>query len=110
MLYAFLFRQTEITVEFKPLVEPGVVYKLQWKNHAQDWLSAAGNEKKVTPGGNMTTKAIATNLEPGNTYCVRLVVVDSATGAEKGPPGKELVLDTEQVGCTPKTKGGCVIL
>jgi hypothetical protein len=109
-MFLFFHSKTEITVEFKPLVEPGVAYKLQWKNYAQDWLSAAGNEKKVTPGGNLTTKAIATNLEPGQTYCVRLVVIDSATGVEKGPPGKELVLDTEQVGCTPKTSKGCVIL
>ena len=44
--------------------------------------------------------ATAADLEPGTTYCVRMSCMD-ATGCD-GDPGPELVLDTEQVGCTPK--------
>jgi hypothetical protein len=50
-------------------------------------------------------------LEPGQTYCVRLTVVHATTG-ERGAPGKEMVLDTEQVGCGPSAdskKSCCTI-
>lgn len=50
-------------------------------------------------------KGQATNLEPGTTYCLRLVCIGN--GGSKGEPGPELIIDTEQVGCTPKQKGGC---
>ena len=53
--------------------------------------------------GKKKTKAEATDLTPGSTYCVRL----SCDGMDPGP---ELIIDTEQVGCTPKSSGGCVIL
>jgi hypothetical protein len=42
-------------------------------------------------------------LNPGMTYCVRLV-------CEGKDPGPELIIDTEQVGCTPKSSCNCAIL
>jgi hypothetical protein len=49
-----------------------------------------------------TTKTQAIDLEPGTTYCIRLISKD---GTQE--PGPELILDTEQVGCTPKTSNSC---
>jgi len=47
------------------------------------------------------------NLNPGATYCVRLVPIDSE--GEKGEPSPELIVDTEAVGCTPKQESCCAI-
>lgn len=49
-------------------------------------------------------KAEAVDLEPGTTYCIRLT---SKEGALSGP---ELILDTEQVGCTPKAERSCCVV
>jgi len=97
--------KTEITVQFTPLAESGVSYKLQWKEHSQSWEAA--KSKTISADGANEIKAVAENLQPGTTYCVRLVTIDSTSGEEKGSPSPELVVDTEQVGCTPKSERGC---
>jgi hypothetical protein len=89
-------------VEFKPA--SGITdYELQWKEYPAKWDTPAVGSKAVT--ANKKTKVEATNLQPGSTYCVRLRC------ASMDNPGPELIVDTEQVGCTPKSKkGGCIIL
>ena len=86
-------------------------YELQWKEVQQPWESAGANTSFVSAaasGGK--TKAVASNLTPGTSYCIRVVVL-AGDKSTKGPPGPELIIDTEQVGCTPKSKkGGCLIL
>jgi hypothetical protein len=78
---------------------------LQWKEYPAKWetdmksmkvlVQAAPKRKKI--------KAEATDLNPGMTYCVRLA-------CEGKEPGPELIIDTEQVGCTPKSSCECAIL
>jgi hypothetical protein len=80
-------------------------YELQWKEVQAPWDSAG---KQAVAAQNGKTKAVASNLNPGTSYCIRLVIV--AGDKSKGPPGPELIIDTEQVGCTPKGSGGCQIL
>ncbi|CAB9499757.1 expressed unknown protein [Seminavis robusta] len=97
--------ETEIQVQFK--AEAGHSnYELQWKEVQQPWDSA-GTEPVVAQNGK--TKAVATNLNPGTSYCIRLVIV-AGDKISKGPPGPELIIDTEQVGCTPKQSSVCLIL
>jgi hypothetical protein len=50
----------------------------------------------------------ATDLDPGTTYCVRLSCVSG--GGELGEASRELVVDTEQVGCTPTPKKSCCVI
>ena len=66
---------------------------MKWDN------SDAISQIELSPG---TTKTQAIDLEPGTTYCIRLIHKD---GTEA--PGPELILDTEQVGCTPKASNSC---
>ena len=89
--------QTSIAVKFQP-ASANDAYTLQWKRHEQSWESGA-QSKELNAGA---TKAEAEDLEPGTTYCIRL-----AKGGEAGP---ELILDTEQVGCTPTPNKGCCIV
>ena len=98
-------QQTEISIQFK--AEAGhSSYELQWKEVQQPWDAAGRLDVAATSG---KTKAVAANLTPGTSYCIRLVIV--AGDKSKGPPGPELIIDTEQVGCTPKASGPkCVIL
>jgi hypothetical protein len=94
--------QTTIKVEFEPL-DSIPEYELQWKPIEASWDQAAF--AAVTASGTIKTcKAEAYNLEPGMTYCVRLLCVSNG---DKGTPGKELIIDTEQVGCAPKSESGC---
>ena len=102
-LFFCLFVQTSIDVEFKPISSISS-YELQWKPIEQQWSNVASTSIHVGSGNK--TKAQAHDLQPGTTYCVRLVCVSSADGS-KGEPGPELIIDTEQVGCTPKQSGGC---
>jgi len=78
-------------------------YELQWKEVHASW-----EEHKKFTMVESPTEAVATNLEPGTTYCVRLVCV---SGDSKGEPSKEVIVDTEQIGCTPKPdkKACCVV-
>lgn len=50
----------------------------------------------------------ADSLEPGKSYQLRLVY--SKAGADAAVEGPEIVLDTEQVGCTPKPDKKCCIV
>lgn len=92
-LTCFICFQTTISVAFQGSLPS---YELQWKRIEQDWsrpssISVASDGKRA--------QAEAHDLEPGTTYCLRL-----AGGGEFGP---ELIIDTEQVGCTPQQKSGC---
>ena len=98
----YVYHQTTIAVEFKPSSSTND-YKLEWKRVEQkQWTGAASTQVKAGSGGGKKTKAEAYDLEPGSTYCVRLVA--------DGEPGPELVIDTEQVGCTPKAEKSCCII
>ena len=91
--------QVDITVEFQP-VDGASGYELQWKQHPENW-EQHGQSQLVKPG---STKITAAGLEPGATYCLRMVCISDG---ERGTPGKELIVDTEQVGCTPTADDGC---
>ena len=96
------FFQTTIDVEFKP-VSSISSYELQWKSIEKEWSNLSSASVSVS-GDSVKSKAQAHNLEPGTTYCLRLVCIKNGS---KGEPGPELIIDTEQVGCTPKQKSGC---
>ena len=100
--------QTSIVVDFKPIASI-TTYELQWKNIEQGWTDASSTSVAAGSNGKKKCQAEANDLQPGTTYCVRLVCVASNGG--RGEPGSELIIDTEQVGCAPKTGGGgCHIL
>lgn len=103
LFHSSIVYQTSITVEFNPTSVIST-YELQWKDIEQKWTNASSTS--LTASGKKC-KAEAHDLNPGMTYCLRLVCVNN-NGA-KGEPGPELIIDTEQVGCTPKG-GGCIIL
>ena len=102
-LSPYFFQQTEISVQFKALSGHNT-YELQWKEIQAPWDAAGTGSVPAAASGK--TQAVATNLNPGTSYCIRLVVA----GSTKGSPGPEMIIDTEQIGCTPKQKKGCVIL
>jgi hypothetical protein len=81
---------------------------VEWKEIEQQWNKPAGNTTLSVGGGEKKVKAEACDLTPGTTYCVRAVCLD-AKGA-KGVPGPELIIDTEQVGCTPKSEKSCCVV
>lgn len=58
-------------------------------------------------GGEAKVKGEASDLNPGMTYCVRVHCVNNSV---KGEPGPDLIIDTEQVGCTPKSERSCCIV
>lgn len=92
--------QTTLDVTFKA-VSTISSYELQWKTVEEPWSTMGSTS--VQGSGNKVT-AQAHGLEPGRTYCVRLCCISDGS---KGEPGPELIIDTEQVGCTPKTSSGC---
>ena len=96
---SFSFIQTTISVDFTPS-DSNTIYILQWKLHNMKWDNTDGVSQIELSAG--TTKTQAIDLEPGTTYCIRLICKD---GVQE--PGPELILDTEQVGCTPKTSKSC---
>lgn len=104
----FLRCQTEITVEFQPVSEGMFSYVLQWKEHSQTWESSSGSKSVELGDAGKKCKTTAEDLKPGTTYCVRLVIEDG--NGQKGEPGPELILDTEQVGCTPKQSKSCCVV
>ena len=98
--------QTTIAVEFKP-IESISDYELQWKSIEKQWDNNNLSSCAVKADNSKTCKTEAYDLDPGMTYCVRLVCTVDGT---KGSPCKELIIDTEQVGCGPKKKkSGCLI-
>eukprot|EP00522_Entomoneis_paludosa_P013055 CAMPEP_0172449596 /NCGR_PEP_ID=MMETSP1065-20121228/8264_1 /TAXON_ID=265537 /ORGANISM="Amphiprora paludosa, Strain CCMP125" /LENGTH=114 /DNA_ID=CAMNT_0013201299 /DNA_START=71 /DNA_END=415 /DNA_ORIENTATION=- len=99
--------ETSIALKFTPLDDLTLQYELEWKEYPAPSYT---NSKKGISAEDAKS-VMAEPLEPGKTYCVRLVAVDGS--GNKGEPCKEMVLDTEQVGCTPKPDGGggcCTIL
>lgn len=95
---SFFRPQTVISVdvELDPLVQG---YDLKWKDYAaQSW-----DTKKVQPtSSGSKVRVEVTNLNPGTTYCVKLV----ADGDVESP---ELIVDTEPIGCTPRQNSCCII-
>lgn len=74
-----------------------------------DWTSAAVRNTTVSvesEGKLVTGEAI--DLDPGMTYCVRACCLKS--DGSKGSAGPELIIDTEQVGCTPKAEKSCCVI
>lgn len=103
--FSFIFQslQTTISLQFKPLSSIDR-YELQWKLVEHEWSNLAGS-KTASAGGKSKVQAEAMDLTPGMTYCIRACCIESS-GA-KGVPGPELIIDTEQVGCTPKAEKSC---
>ena len=82
---------------------------MEWKEIEGSWNAPAGSTtvKSTTGGGTKKVKGEAVDLTPGTTYCIRCV---STNGSARGEPGKELIIDTEQVGCTPKAEKSCCVI
>ena len=78
-------------------------YEIEWKLVEHGWNNPAGNTT-IAAGGKSKVSAEAADLTPGMTYCLRAYCLD---GASKGGAGPELIIDTEQVGCTPKAEKSC---
>lgn len=95
--------QTTISVQFKP-VSSVDKYELEWKIIEQDWSGAKSTTLKSD--GKMVS-GVATDLEPGMTYCMRVYCY---VGGSKGSAGPELIIDTEQVGCTPQAEKSCCVI
>jgi len=94
-------------VAFTPLEDiDDVNYELQWRDYHGTWETNMKSSIAENP-----KEAVAKDLEPGSTYAVRLICVNKNDSTDKGEPCRELILDTEQVGCTPKPdkKTCCVI-
>jgi len=112
------FLQTTITVSFKPSQNIHS-YALCYKEYEQSWednwdrptqskiISSTEISQSTTKSG--TIIAIAEDLNPGTTYCVRLIAHD-VNGDDQGDPGPDLIIDTETVSCTPKPSRSCIIL
>jgi len=89
--------QTTVTVQFKHDAGSDTHYDLQWKEYKDTWEDGAAGSKAVdTSSADSHVKVVVDPLLPGTTYCFRLVA------ASGGEPGPELVVDTEQVSCTPQ--------
>jgi hypothetical protein len=105
--------QTSIRVRFSvPLSAP---HLLQWKAYGdlQQDYALTGAAVVTVPAGATTAEVV--DLEPGNTYCLRLLrqpalPMGGDTSAPTATFGPELIVDTEQVGCTPKTSSSCCIV
>ena len=100
------YTQTIVELEFPP-DDSSVSYDLCYKVYQQTWeqqrVKAIG--KDLLKDGNV--QVAIEELEPGTTYCFRLVA--KASDGSKGEPGPELIIDTEAVSCTPKRRR-CVIM
>lgn len=100
----FSFLQTTISVQFKS-VSVADKYQLEYKRFEQDWASATSIT--LVPEGGLV-KGEAVDLEPGATYCLRVYCI--ASDGTKGAPGNDLIVDTEQVGCTPQAEKSCCVI
>lgn len=67
----------------------------------------AGSAAVKSTAGEKKVKGEAVDLTPGTTYCIRCRCISNGA---TGEPGKELIIDTEQVGCTPKADKSCCII
>uniref|UniRef100_A0A7S2R1P6 Fibronectin type-III domain-containing protein n=1 Tax=Eucampia antarctica TaxID=49252 RepID=A0A7S2R1P6_9STRA len=95
-----LIEATETVISVDVQLDASVqIYELKWK----DYAAISWDSKQVeftTSDGKINVEV--TNLNPGTTYCLKLV----AEGKEEGP---ELIVDTETIGCTPKQKTCCTV-
>ena len=78
---------------------------MEWKQIENQWTQLSGSTTLLVESEGKMITGEAINLDPGMTYCVRSFCYD--TDGRKGQPGKELIIDTEQVGCTPKRESSC---
>jgi hypothetical protein len=99
--------QTAIFVEFKPINSIDK-YELEWKEIEHPWTKPAGKTTLTVGNGESKVKGEASNLNPGMTYCIRAYCVD--TKGAKGDAGPDMIIDTEQVGCTPKSEKSCCVV
>jgi hypothetical protein len=84
-------------------------YVLQWKEYPDSWDGCAS--QKAEGAAPAAAKIEIAPLNPGSTYCVRLALAVAATPpGEVASTGPEMVVDTEQVSCTPQQKGCCAVL
>mmetsp|Transcript_22184 Transcript_22184/g.52508 ORF Transcript_22184/g.52508 Transcript_22184/m.52508 type:complete len:117 (+) Transcript_22184:208-558(+) len=100
--------ETTISVQFKP-VSAIDKYELEWKQIEHQWTSPAGKTTVSVAGEGKLLKAEAENLDPGMTYCLRAYCLNS-DGSKGQSAGPELIIDTEQVGCTPKAEKSCCVI
>eukprot|EP00536_Pseudo-nitzschia_multiseries_P011827 jgi/Psemu1/207071/e_gw1.425.26.1 len=101
--------ETTISVQFKP-VSSIDKYELEWRPIEQQWSSPAVGRKTVSVvAEGKLLKAEAENLEPGMTYCMRAFCIGS-DGSKGQSAGPDLIIDTEQVGCTPKAEKSCCVI
>jgi hypothetical protein len=101
-------QQTVVTLEFVT-AEAVSSYEIGYKVYQQGWEDQKKQSvTKPTAGGK--ARVDVTNLEPATTYCFRLV--PKGADGKSGEPGPELIIDTEAVGCTPKSSQSscCVVL
>ena len=96
--------QTTISIEFSP-DSSADSYDLCWKEYPQSWDMAT--KKNLRASGLDKIKTDADGLNPGMTYCLRLIAKDSA--GNNGEPSAEMIVDTEAVSCTPQQKSCCII-
>ena len=100
--------ETSLTVKFPDsgasFPPPGRYILLEYKEPPIPWEEASSvpvNSSGVIREADVQEIA---NLKPGTPYFVRMVLVDSQTGAREYGP--ETVLDTKPVDCGPKGKKG----
>ncbi|VEU37413.1 unnamed protein product [Pseudo-nitzschia multistriata] len=98
--------ETTISIQFKPVSSVGK-YELEWKLVEHEWTSPIG--KTTVKGEGKLLKAEAVDLDPGMTYCLRAFCL-GADGSKGHSAGPELIIDTEQVGCTPKAEKSCCVI
>jgi len=63
---------------------------------------------EITDTG-VVVRATVSGLEPGATYYIRIVYVESVDGSKKRTCGRHVVIDTQAIGCTPQKKSCCSI-
>ena len=98
--------QTIVELEFSPY-DSSDSYELCYKVYQQTWE----NQRAKAIGKDLlkdaSVQVAIEQLEPGTTYCFRLLPI--ASDGSKGEPGPELIIDTEAISCTPKRRR-CVIM
>jgi hypothetical protein len=100
-----LLPQTSLTVQFPPPAG-SIKVVLQWKEHACPSWDQGGSKVIPLVSAQEKLQIEADSLEPGKSYQLRLVYSRGDDQVE----GPEIVLDTEQVGCTPKPDKSCCII
>ena len=82
----------------------GFKLKLECKETHQEWTEARRIE--VDEQNTFNGEDIG-DLEPGNPYFIRFVLISDVDGSVQCGP--ETVFDTKPVDCTPKTEKKCII-